>query len=665
MLYCGSYYIKKMDDGKLKYIKIGFVVTILVIQAILLFNFDVNQITDAYVINDAAKMFAHGVKDKIGTENLYFMLMSNNNITVLIQAGMYKVLELFCNPYNSNLPLEILDTVCIDLSIFLSYKLVKKFKDERAAILLLFVSMINPFTYLLIMWSYTLVYSLPIGVGIIYLGVLIANEKSIVKIIIYSVLIGITTVLGYFIRPTAVISFIALLGFFVVRFKIKNIDVKRYSIISVSCIVSMAICFISLKSLDKAFFEKSNRQFPMTHWVMMGLSGEGKITPDAVRYTNSFETTEDMKKANITQIKYSLEKMGVSGMFDHFIKKVETTWSDGSGNIRWYYMPNTKSTDLWQWLCGNKTDYVIFYCQGFRIAIVLLMLYSLIKQLLKKKDDDYIWLCELVVLGGLLFYMIWESKEIYCLPFFWFVHIIVADIVYTSNVHNKIFFKHKVIDFLRASSIGVLIFTLVMGIAQYATITSDSYDYYRFAIYTEMNGFFLYKDDVDKLIKTKKPIKQYFYVHSDFNYIQVNCSPIINNLKGHYAISLFDGDKLIKSEIVSIVDVDNGIISIQVPQQTIKKEKKYLLKILPVTSKGKDSISWIYRKSLVSDQYKGQGFYGDKKVNDLNIRVGNKYQGVYLIWYKYIIGLVLLLVIEGFMTYVLWSDDFEKVDLEG
>ncbi|MBE5958673.1 MAG: hypothetical protein E7254_07420 [Lachnospiraceae bacterium] len=634
----------------------GFVFVIGILQIILLLNFDVNQITDAYIVNDTAKMLAQGITKKISANDTYFSLITNNNLAIIIQMFIYKISSLFFDSYKSNIIIEIIDIICIDLSIFLSYKLVKRFFNARAAVLLLFINMLNPFTYLLILWSYSLVYSLPLTIGIIYVGALIFEEKSFKKNIVYSSIIGVLTVAGFFIRPTVVIPFIALIGLFVVNFKKENLNVKKYGAMTAAFILAFTVSFISAKGLINVYFEETNRAYPLTHYLMMGLSEEGKITPNDVYYTSSFEDTKQMKDANIAQIKNRLSQMSPSDMARHILIKLKTTWSDGSGNIKWYYVPNTKSTELWQWLCGTKNDYVIFYCQGFRIALVFLTLYSLIQQIFRKKDNDFIWLCELVVLGGILFYQLWESKEIYSVPFYMFIHIIVANIVYSFSPEHRSLIKFKVIDLLRAASVGVLIFTLIIGIAQYSGMTKNNYYYYRYSIYTDMNGFFLYKDDVKNLIRKNRTIKQFFYIDEDFNCIDINGAQIRRRRKGKYKLQLFYNDKLIRSQIITTANIHNNIIKFFVPDQTVDHEKKYLLKIVPIRSgtNRKDSIRWIYKKSYVSDQYKGKSYIDTKQVNDLNIRVGNRYQAVYLTWYKYITVLVLLLCLEAYMTYVFW-----------
>ena len=77
--------------------------------------------------------------------------------------------------------------------------------------------------------------------------------------------------------------------------------------------------------------KKFNQQFPVVHWVMMGMNekSKGGFNRNDRRYTSSFPTKEQKRKADIARLKQRVKKMGPVGLAKHFGNKMMRVWAMG------------------------------------------------------------------------------------------------------------------------------------------------------------------------------------------------------------------------------------------------------------------------------------------------------------------------------------------------
>ncbi len=126
-------------------------------QIVMLCGFDVEQITDSYMINDQALSIVLNGQSQAEPGNVYFQIYSNNDFTLVLTVLFYKVLRLFGADLQSNLPFAIANTLFTDLSVALSFLAVKRVMGKKSAVGFLFFNVLNPLTYLFVYWNYTMV----------------------------------------------------------------------------------------------------------------------------------------------------------------------------------------------------------------------------------------------------------------------------------------------------------------------------------------------------------------------------------------------------------------------------------------------------------------------------------------------------------------------------
>lgn len=658
LFYRVSAKINSFSDKKILINQAVFWGVIIIIQLIWVAKFDVTQITDALMVNDEARSIAKGITSKISDTSPYFAIYQNNDFAVIIQVLFYKIVRFFGFSVENNNLLELFNVLFIDSAIFFLWRTAKIIKGSKFALKVLLFSLLNPFNYLLIFWSYTLVYSLPLTFLIVYLGVILLHKEHKLwqKALLCGLIVGFT-IIGYYIRPTIVIPTIALFVYWVLRVEKKKPQIKSIFIIVLAIVLASAISIGAVKTLHNKYTgTKSDRGFPLTHWVMMGLSEDGKITADDFYITFSEKDSADMSKADIKEIKRRMSEYNVGTFTRHIAIKLATTWSDGTGNFKWFVQADKKQSRLWNWIGGDRNDLFMLFCQAFRLFVLLLTLYNVALQIRYPRKYKYRPIFGIILFGAILFYLIWEAKELYGVPFIPFMFILG-----TYGIEH-IERKETALKPIKVTSIAVVCATLILGTLGISSICYKTHKWKDYSISTEMNRFFLYKDSVSTLSKDNMRIKQSFIPAKDFSAIEIQCDPIVNpndinqrklwnklvlNNPCKYIVTLTDDQgNIIKKKTVKAedIDFDKGMSKIKFKNK--KANEKYWINVAPEKAGEKDNVRWGWLKVHNTNQYRGQGYLNKGKIPDINIKVYKEYLGPYTTLLKYLVALGIILLIE-------------------
>ena len=187
---------------------------------------------------------------------------------------------------------------------------------------------------------------------------------------------------------------------------------------------------------------------PYTHYIMMGLRGNGGYSGEDSDFTASFTSQQEKKEANIEEIKKRIADFGFWGMLNHLTNKaVHNTWGDGTYTLFGEGSATIPQTDskLWLFLTApneeesNTSYYNIFYyySQGFHLAILTLLMISLGIGIKSGKIDGSL-LFKIALFGLFLFLLIWETRARYIYSFTPLLLLIASD---TCNQLVNINFK--------------------------------------------------------------------------------------------------------------------------------------------------------------------------------------------------------------------------------
>lgn len=610
--------IKKLNDKKIKCFNIFLFVFLIIGQIFLISAFSTTQITDPFYINDYSIAIANGM-DKVIDNNwsTYFMNYTNNNLVFMFTLRLIQIAN-FLHIHDYSTYLTVINAIMIDLSIIFVYFIAKEEKDNKFASFVLFLSVFNPLNYVMMHWTYTTTYSLPFMTGIILLWLKLRKEKGN-KYILYSVLFGLTISIGYLMRPTLIIPLTAIVMVYIFDLINKKCKfTKKSSIICAIILVSLLSSYILVNMDIKHYIHDQENAFPTTHWIMIGLYGNGTIKQEYNKYTASFETKAERQKATTDAIKKTLQDYGLPGLFKHTMKKLPVTWSDGTA----YYMIRMRQdrspSELYNWITGNKDDLAVLYAQAFRIVTLISVLYYVSKKYDDKKYGP-IDLYSLTLFGAILFYLIWEAKCSYSVPF------LPVMIILQAMGTELMLEKEKSIDHVtkRRCALLVIAATMSLMVFNYGVYVKQPYKYNNYSIYsgnTAARRFF-------NIYEYKYTLKQEFYARTKFNKISFHVRKLEDN-NAKYLISLkYKDDTIYKTNVTrSDIESNDNFLTITIPDDVANNLKKGKYTIVIERNKNnsddKDSIGWGYILAKVLDSYDGTLTINDKPhQNDLFIRV--------------------------------------------
>lgn len=620
LLMCIFKRINKASLKKMKWVKIASVVVLILGQILIIKVFNPVQVTDSYVINNQAISIAEGVEKSVDVPNYpYFGQYYNNNFVLVVSIYLARFFKLIHLDYT--LGYTLFNVLMINVGVLLSYLIGKKVKDEKFATKLLVLNVFNPLNYLLVHWTYTVTYSIPGMLLMVYLALLLKDkDNSIRKKVLLSVGIGLCLILGYYMRPTIVIPFIAIFMCFCMYLILKKKTMKDFILPAIIIMLVSLVTYFGVGKLNKSYVDNGDTVWPLTHWVMMGLHGDGIVNEKDNSFTRGFKTKEEKKEANIKEIKKTLKSYGVNGFINHSLAKMSVNWAEGSGTYQYRISQDKNQTPLYTWIVGNKRDIVVVFCQIFRIVTLFLSLIGIFELLRYKNDKpNFRFMNILILFGGILFYLIWEAKTSYCVPFLPFIFILG---VYGLDSMNK---KVLVVNYKKVISaifISVMVFTGLLGIIMYNPVMKKKINVNRYSVNVVEPGIGKYISNVNS---KKLTIRQEFKSLRKFNRIFLRSTIIKKDKNINYILNLKDDkDEVIQSYKITIANIEEDYFILPVDSTKTKSNRKYIIEIKHGNSK-EDSISfkWVDYKTI--DMFDGSMYInGKEKKGDLFLKIYNK-----------------------------------------
>ena len=351
-------------------------------------------------------------KDNFQYLPVYFTWMYPNNIPLLLFfiLGM-KFLDLFgITQYYYYF--TFFNAFVILLSMGGLYWLIyRHFGLVSATWTSLFMLFLTPlYMYVPIVYTDTLVMIFPILGLILYDLFYYSTDR---RRYLYAILLGLVLSIGVLVKTNAIILVVAILiHYFMMH------PLKRW----IQLLIGIALPFLIVNTIYQSCLtlvyptEKSEIGFPMTHWVMMGLSGNGGYSHEDVEFTDSLKnrglTNSQIKAIHIEQIKNRLLDYGVRGTLDHLHRKINYTWADGT-----YYVPGKLSWDpidsnpYQAYIYGDKKSTYMYLSQAIHSVVLGLMTLSGIY--LFKNKNSFMYVAAITLFGNFLFLLIWETRSRY------------------------------------------------------------------------------------------------------------------------------------------------------------------------------------------------------------------------------------------------------------
>lgn len=618
---------RKIDSMKKRGVWMVTIATacfILAGYACMLMNFCPYTSSDALNIQDVAVYFAKTGKKvfSVSAPNAkYFGKFSNNYFLTILLAKTYKFL-FAVGIKDVYFPIFVMAVIgMIIATVFLYLTGILMGGRRLGAKILLFCAG-NPVYYILPMWLYTNVFSIPFTAGVVYFSMRIWKREKVYNAILSSVGLAFCLAVGYYIRPTVVISFIAFVLCYILHFFDKDTDKKKemrkvaVSAATVCLVGGILIHLISTEN-QKVFADVSENNFPVTHWLMMASHGNGAHNIKDVLYTSSFATKEEKQKATTQKMLNNYKSYTPVTLLQFLENKLQTSWAyaDG-GDLMRKASQDTKYTGMYSWVFGSQNDLFRMYCYSFRFANLCCVLIAFANIWKNKKENLFVFFCAVSFLGGICFYSIWEVKPSYGMPFIMFLLLAGCHGVDIWNEKNKEKEKQR---FTWKKAISII---CVLGICLInANVMSNT------KVVKEDSGIHYLNDPSVRKMgndKANMQIRQEFYMHKPFNQIRF----------------LVGGKHIMESNIkVTLCDENENLLYQKRIQEKIYRKKQQIkIKFPTVFPSGKTKFVlnikndrkngekvWLYKRNEnYIKSYEGENYIDGRKENaNLQMNVGN------------------------------------------
>ena len=207
---------------------------------------------------------------------------------------------------------------------------------------------------------------------------------------------------------------------------------KKFSFRSLVCFILAAVCVLTVKQMPQRLYEqRSGRDFgsgiPMIAWMAMGFNeghaGPGWYSEDctvkafAANGNDPEATAEYAKKVLARRMEEFRERPGKALSF--FSEKLRTQWNEPSYGSLWLnqVQPSySEKTGIYRLLCESGEPVTKVLMNQFQQLVFFGMLLSLFE--LWRHRDMRNCLLPLIVLGGLLYHLLFEAKSLYAQPYF-------------------------------------------------------------------------------------------------------------------------------------------------------------------------------------------------------------------------------------------------------
>lgn len=397
------------------------IVAMLAIQVVMSFLLKTApSMLDCRIINEIAMSYAkngnmEGINE-IATFPNYLVRYPNNNGIAILLSFYYRIVYLMLG-YVPRMAPVLLNAVFINAAIILLFFTAKKmFNNFFALVTMIFAFLFIPY-YTYCPYFYTDTFSLPFTILPILLFVTACESRGTVRKIIAFLFAGISCAIGYELKGSVAVIVVALIIYVVLNGKLKNFLIGTGSVLM--GFLAVIIAFSGLvSSLNIATEEQLYEiKYPMTHWIMMGLKDDGKYDSEDSVFTAHSGNYDEKKAANIKVIKERLSDYGFGGLMEHFDKKLEQTWNDGTYAIANYINEPYNRNTLHEFILndGKHRDVFVAVCSGLHICTLAMISISAIFCLIKRNIN--MTLINITIFGIFLFLLLWESKPRYLYNF--------------------------------------------------------------------------------------------------------------------------------------------------------------------------------------------------------------------------------------------------------
>lgn len=443
----------RMDNRKILLFAAICAVGMLVMQILFVLSAKAGIRYDALKVFDEAVALFSQEGIRAGDLDGYFARYSNNYTITIMTHWLLKIFRaagiVRQDFSNGVVVLQLVNVVFVDAAFAGAFAFVKKYAGLRQAAVFLVYMAFNPLSYVWLPFYYTNTCSMAFAIwgAYLFLGVLCDKDMESVSgsaaykdVLLVSgkngtgkrmsgkkaaccIVSGALFVIGFEIRATVIIALTAVLitAYCITGNGLKKSQdgAERGKIKGI--VFWLALLFLSMGITKGIYgiaedhylaFDERDTEFPVTHWIAMGLSDTGTFSPADEAYTMGFATKEEKEEGTIALLKERASGLGPLGVAKLYFNKLSLTFGDGAGGYHSELNLNKEYGRLWRIVYGTHRDPLLALTQVFYLLSLIAGLYMAVK-LWRGKLLPEMFFLPLFLLGSYLFQMIWEAGTIY------------------------------------------------------------------------------------------------------------------------------------------------------------------------------------------------------------------------------------------------------------
>lgn len=337
----------------------------------------------------------------------YYSVYPNNKFLLMFLYWVSRI-----SPEHTDIVFGFLSSISVSITSLLTYKAVKLITNRHKALVCLFICVLSPIFYLYAPYYYTDILMLPFAALLFYLIIKNETENKLGTSIFYSLIIGAIAVIGYKIRAVSVFILIA---YFV--YQILSKKFRAFVQCMVPILLSAVLTLTVINSLELQFFTENDpsKEFPITHWIMMGVNEKsgGYYSQSDYDMSYSAENKEERTELNINEIRNRLKELGFDGTFKLAVGKINAVWAKGDYSYQKYLELSGNYNRIYRYLIEDENIVLNYILQVNKIGVLVLCISALLRLL---RENRYSVIA-IAMFGAVIFYLAWEVCPRYGLSF--------------------------------------------------------------------------------------------------------------------------------------------------------------------------------------------------------------------------------------------------------
>lgn len=304
---------------------------------------------------------------------------------------------------------------------------------------------------------YTDTWVLPfVSASLFFYAMLSKKELNWKYKLLGSVGLGMVAILGYFIKPTALIPMIAILLIEIISFFSKKWQSKgRLIFLTITLLTAGLTYSVCIQQLEKQAYISidESRKIPMIHFMNIGLTEDGGYSSEDAQAMAGLPTKQAKIAYSKEKIQERLKEKGFFGYLDFIFQKHRNNTADGT--FAWLkegsFIKNGEVPDGEGYTRRLQEQY---YLYGDRIADYRFMaqvwwgVFLFIIVLGWKQQGKFEQMLRLSLIGGFIFLLLFEGgRSRYLIQFLpMFLLLASLSIDYSTNLIKRIFTMEQVTE---------------------------------------------------------------------------------------------------------------------------------------------------------------------------------------------------------------------------